>query len=508
MTDPYAQPYRGPALSQGFSNLAKMFTPASPTDVAASAKAAEIKQKMDGLAELYRLSTDPEAAKNPRFDLLGAITGAWSPTTGFVARDQADATKRYSIDVNSADTRRGQDVHSADTRRGQDIHSGDFRYKTDQDNKTDIEKVQITDRGNTTRALLQPVQKDAVRHVPPGVAEMFNLPPMQSGVVAAQPGEKNYMPDGRVLEGVPKPKTKSEVEGDIIAGLTDEEKRAIGFSNTPVETVIGPDGKRTTMSRPQMLATGTPEAPKAPGQVYNWRTPDGAKGGTAVMREDGKLYDSQSGAELPAGVQVQGASAAQGKDGALGPTTSNATEANRKAAGLDAMQMLVNQYGELLRKNPGVVGPVGDIRGFAQNLQATLTEMTAALGDQAPNAVVTADQISKIAARIAPSRDPAIQNARVMAADLAYKWAQAQNPSGEVSRQAFERALETLSGGSLRNNISALEALDGVNQFIARERQGVTSLRGPTATPGVNPAPAGPTTIQTPKGNVTIQRVE
>lgn len=508
MADPYAvRPYGDPQLGKGFSNLASMFAPPSLQDQYNGTRAAEVRQKMEGIAELYRLSSDPEALKNPRFDLLGAITGAWNPTTGFGARDMKDKTDRYGIDVRSGDTRRGQDIESGDRRRGQDIHSGDFRYKTDQDNKIDIDKTKIVDQGNTTRTLLQPVQKDATRYIPPSVAEMFNLPPTQSGVVAAQPGEKNYMPDGRVLEGGVKPKTKSEVEGEIIAGLTDEEKRAIGFGNTPVETVVV-DGKRTTMSRPQMLATGTPEAAKAPGQVYNWKTPDGAKGGTAVMREDGKLYDSQSGAELPAGVQIQGASAAQGKDGALGPTMANSTEANRKAAGLDAMQMLVNQYGELLKKNPGIVGPVGDIRGFAQNLQATLSEMTAALGDQAPNATITADQVRALANRIAPSRDPAIQNARIMAADLAYKWAQSQNPSGEVSRQAFERALETLSGGSLRNNISALEALDGVNQFITRERQNVTSLRAPTATPGVSPAPSGPTVIQTPKGNVTIQRVE
>lgn len=487
MADPYAvRPYGDPNLAKGFSNLAQMFVPPSQQDRYAAARAGEVQQKMQGIAELYRMATDPNAAADPRFDMYGAITGSWSPTTGFGARNMKDATDR----------------------RGQDIHSGDVRYKVDQDNKTSLEKTRIVDSGDTTRKLLDPVAKDATRFVPPSVADMYKLPATQTGVVAAQPGEKNFLPDGRVLEGGPKPLTETEMKARIIGGMSGEEQRAVAFGPTPVETVIGPDGKRTVMTRPQQLATGTPDAGKAPGQVYNWRTPDGAKGGTAVMREDGKLYDSQTQQELPAGVQVQSAGAAQGKDGALGPTTANSTEANRKAANLDAMQMLVNQYTTLLHQNPGVVGPVGDIRGFAQNLQATLTEATAAFGDQSPNAVITAEQVRALAGRIAPSRDPAIQQARIMAADLAYKWAQAQNPSGEVSRQAFDRALDTLTGGSLRNNISALESLDGVNQFIQRERVGLQSLRNPTPGAGVAAAPGGPTTIQTPKGNVTIQKVE
>lgn len=482
MADPYAvRPYGDPNLAKGFANLAQMFVPPSTQDRYAAARAGEVQQKMQGIAELYRMATDPNAATDPRFDMYGAITGSWSPTTGFGARNMKDATDR----------------------RGQDIHSGDVRYKVDQDNRTDLDKTRIVDQGNTTRTMLQPIQKDAVRHVPPSVADMFKVPSMQTGVVAAQPGEKNFMPDGRVLEGNVKPKTEAEVKGDIIAGLTDEERRAIGFGNTPVETIVDPaTGKPKAVTRPQQLDTGTPSVVKGNGEYFNYVQPDG-KSGTAIHDPiTQQPVDAQSRQPLAPGSKLQAPSGVQGKD-PLGPTTANSTEANRKAAMLDELQLLTNQYSTLLRNNPAIVGPVGDIRGFAQNLQATIGEVIAASGGDAP---IQLSDVRALASRIAPNRDPAIQQARIMAADLAYKWAQAQNPSGEVSRQAFERALETLNGGMLRNNQSALEALDGVNQFITRQRTGVSSLRTPGS--AVRPAPAGPTTINTSKGVVTIQKVE
>ena len=509
MADPYAPPrvYRSgdSGISQGFNSLAQMFAPVSPQDQYAAIRAAEAKQKMGGVAKLYELAKNPDAAKDPSFDLYGVITGLWNPSSSFGAtarkddterrgQDIRDATDRYGIGVRSSDTRRGQDIHSSDTRRGQDVQSNDFRFKVGEDNKTDV-----------TKTLLSPVAKDAVRYIPPDVAALYKLPDTQTGVVAAQPGERNYMPNGTVLEGAPKPLTEAEMKAKIIAGMTPQEQRAIAYGSTPVEIVRDPvTGQPKPVTRPQQLDEGSVPIPDKQSQVFNYRTPSGQAGTAVYDPTTGGLVDSQTRTTLPQGSQVQAPSGVQNKEG-MGATTANQTESNRKAAGLDAMQLLVNQYSDLLRKNPGIVVPVGDIRGFAQNLQATLGEITAAAG---PNAPISADQVLDIARRIAPSRDPAIQDARIMAADLAYKWAQSQNPSGEVSRQAFERALETLSGGMLRNNVSALESLNAVNQFIQRERTAVGSLRNPTAGPGVTAAPTGPRTIDTKQGRVTITPVE
>lgn len=509
MADPYSpvrvRGFGDPGLNQGFGNLAKMFAPPSIQDQYASTKSAEVRQKMGGIAELYRRAADPNATKED-LDRWGAVTNMWSPTSGFGARDMhdatqrrgqdiSDATNRYGIGVASSDRRYGINVGSADTRRGQDMDSADKRRGQDVNAQTHV-----------TTTLLSPVAKDAIRYVPPDIASLYKVDPMQPGVVAAQPGEKNYMPDGRVLEGGPKPLTKSEVEGKIIQSLTPAEQRAIGFGSTPVEVTRDPTtGKPTPMTRPQMLDTGAVPVPDKNAQVFNYRTPQGSAGTAVFDPAANGLVDSQTRQPLPQGAQVQAPSGVQNKEG-LGPTTANQTEANRIGAGLDVMEQTLTAYKDLLAKNPGIVGVPGSIRGAAQNAVSVLQEFGAAFGNLAPEARVTADQAQAIAARIgAGSRDPAIAQARVMQADLAYKWAQMQNPSGEVSRQAFERALDAISGGSLANNASALEAVDAIQQTLGRERQRVTSLRQPGAMPPGPPNAPGVQTIQTPNGPVTIR---
>ena len=240
--------------------------------------------------------------------------------------------------------------------------------------------------------------------------------------------------------------------GKIIADMSPEEQRAIGFGPTPVDETA--DGPRT---RPQRLATNTPAlSDKQP-------NPLNSANGPVIWDPVLRAYvPAPSTADISGGLQSP--SGVQGKD-PLGSTTANKTTATNKEAQLNVMESALTQYEDLLRKNPAIVGAPGAIRGAAQNAVSAAGEFATAFGDVAPDAKLAEGAVKELAAKIgATSRDPAIAQARIMQADLAYKWAQMQNPSGEVSRQAFERALDAMSGGALANNQSALEAIGAVRE--------------------------------------------
>jgi hypothetical protein len=453
--------YSDPRLGVAFESLADVFAPPSGQSMYGYAHAASEKAKAQRLGDVWAMRDNPDQAVRDR---AAIAAGLYNPNQSYYAVDTKDVTDR----------------------RGQDITSSDRRYDVNSRDTTAIATNKADNQRHMDVAMVAPVAKDATRFVPQNIADMYSVPTTQTGVVAAQPGEKNYLPDGRVLEGNVKPRTESEVKGQIIADMTPEERRAIGYGDTPVvETDKGP------MTRPQQLQSGTPAQQKDANTVYNYLTPDGQKGGTAVLRGM-KLYDSQTGALLPPNTRVQAASAAQGKEGALGPTTANQTDANKRAAQLDVFDALLNEHEATLKANPGIVGAPGSIRGAAQNAVSAVQEFAQAFGNVAPEAKIAEDQVRSFAEKIgATTRDPNIARAKVQQYDIAYKLAQMQNPTGEVSRQAFERALDTVAGGALSNNQSALEAVTALREGVKRERGGVDALRNPTAKPGA-PAPATP----------------
>jgi hypothetical protein len=279
--------------------------------------------------------------------------------------------------------------------------------------------------------------------------------------------------------------------------LTKPEQRAKVMSGAKVsETAKGP------MYDPDRVAGNVPEIDKTQPQAFN------SSRGPVVWDPTKRAYvpaPTAAGADVSGGLQSP--SGVQSKD-PLGSTTSNITDANSKAATLDVLDALTNEYEKVLQDNPGVAGVPGKVRDFAQNAVSVVQEFGAAFGNTPLDAVVTPDQAQQFGARLgAGSRDPNIAKARIMQADLAYKWAQSQNPRGEVSRQAYERAINALSGGSLPNNQSVLEGLAAVRDYSKRERIGVESLRRPGGAPAAG-APAGPRVLQTPAGNVTIEPVQ
>jgi hypothetical protein len=79
--------------------------------------------------------------------------------------------------------------------------------------------------------------------------------------------------------------------------------------------------------------------------------------------------------------------------------------------------------------------------------------------------------------------DENIPKAQKMMLDLAYVNARMANPTGEVSRQALERSIESLGGGSmLSNNASVLAAIRTMRQGLNAQGVSIDRLRNPQAT--------------------------
>ncbi len=418
--------YNDPALGAAFSNLANMFAPPSGGDLAGYATAKAKNEEAARLAQLFAAGGTPDelAAR------MG-IQGYGNTATGF----GADLANRAAMNAADNETQRyGYDTTAATSRAN---------------NAADNQRAIVTARYGTPLGA-----NEVLPAMPADVAQMFSLPaaPAATGMTVLSPGELATMPDGTLRTGAPKPMTDAELRASVLAGLPADQQTAwaLGVADSKPETA-------------------------------NFRTADGRVGLARFDQMTGKWVNSQTGEVLPPDAVTFGASlqGSQGDTG-LGPTAANRTEGNKLEASLNQMDADIKAMLDLLNANPGIAGLPGQIRGAAQNIVSSIKEISAAYSQQAPDAMMTLDEAKALAERLAPNRDPNIAKFQVMMAGLAYGVAQMDNPSGEVSRQAYDRALESLSGGFFANNDSAREALLALADRVARKRDNqLETLRNP-----------------------------
>lgn len=424
-------------IDRGFANLAQMFAPPSAGDLAGYARARLANTQADQLGWLFANPNDPTASN--RAALVG-VQGYGNTPAGFT----------YNVDQNNATSRAN---NAADNARA-------------------IQQTNLQQAGETTRTMLAPVAAGATRFVPPTIADMYSVPPQQVGVISASPGERVFTPGGATFEGGPKPLTKSEVEGAILQGMPQDQQRAVVAGNPPAQT--------------NAVAV----------------LPDGSRIPAIQDRATGRWKEAQTGNDLPNGIQIFDMPKPQGTATEVGfaPTTANMTDANKQEATLRAVNADLDAAQALLQQNPGIAGLPGQIRGTLQNIASSAGELSAAFGNLQPDAKITLDEAQQAIQRIVPSRDPAIQQYALLQARLAYGWAQLNNPTGEVSREAYQRALEAISGGFFANNQSALEGIAAMRDQAARlQREYVGTLRNP-GQPTPPPAPADDLpTVSTPE---------
>lgn len=442
--------YNDPSIGEAFNNLASMFKVPSGTDLAGYANAKATREKAARLSTLFEMSQRPDLDMG-QFDRGNIATGNYAPNQSYWGVDRTNETSRFN---NAADNARA------------------------------IEVARINERGGTDRAMLAPVGAGQTRFVPPALSQLYAVPEQQVGAIEMKPGEVTTTPDGRVFRGDPKPLSLDETKARELAGLrqsgqiTDAAMNAIIFGNTPVDTINTPEGPRNVF-RPDSVGKEPTLTDATKAQLANYQTPD-KRNGTARFDPARGWVDSQTGAPLPEGTVTYSATAQGKKDDVLGTTTANTTAANNRAAEVTRTLDTLDLYEGLIRNNPGVVGLPGLIRGTAQNAVAMTADLARSFGKTVPQLEAATAEVRNGLKNVAPEYfDPAIPEAQFYQGTLAYALARTENPSGEVSRQAFERAREIVKGGALSNPEQILATIGAFRKQAQNELSAIGALRDP-----------------------------
>jgi hypothetical protein len=455
-------PYADPALTQAFNNIASMFAPPGGADMAGYATAAAKRAEADRLSWLFNNSADPTASAR---SALTGVQGYGQTPAGFGMTDMTN-------------------------RRGQDIDAG-----------TKLRQTEMQQAGELARLYATPrvVGQNDTLIVPNQTQAATGFAPTMTGIVEAKPGDRKFLADGRMIEGAPKQLSSDELKAKIMqdemaAGRLPAEA-AIGSALGTPQTIQTPQGPRITTPGQAMLSGATPyTAPSNSARKDGMALLPGGQRVPVTRAPDALQWQMQDGTPVPPEAQVFDLAKPQGTNEQLGITSSNVTEANRIKSSLDAAEFTVRQMREILQKNPNVAGVPGRVKGVLQSLGSSAAQVAKAYAAEAPSASMSLEEAKAQLERVAGGYDPDIVRLQSGIMDLAYARAQIGNPSGEVSRQAFERALESF-GQSYLSSQQDLET--GLAAFerdtLAAGRVKVNSLRG-----GQSPvaAPAGATTPQ------------
>jgi len=499
--------YNNPAIGQAFENLAGMFAPPSGQDAAAWAAANAKNAEAQRRAELYA-----GAAGDP--DRQAVIADLYDPTQSY-----------HAVGLNNAATLRGQDVaaqtsianNAADNARaryGIDVGSGDARYGVDvgartsiannaADNARALQDRTLQEQGSLERLFAAPitVARGARTFLPGQTAAATGLSPVLDGP-AAPLNESETI--ATVLQGM-RPEDQQriieqkyamsgdQVKGDILRTLAgsgnlsqDQINRAAGISDPDVEKVVGEDGKPVFATRTDAIGKQAfvNEGAQAAPQLRNYQTSDGRNGNAVYDNGRGTWVDTTTKVPLPEGSTLYtGELSGGGAETGFGPQKPNLVAATNLEASLDSAQQLSGNLRGILAQNANVAGIPGRVKGIAQSLASSANQVLGAYGPELPISADTLEQIKAAAARAtppgSPNYDANIVRLQSGLYDLAYMRAQINNPTGEVSRQAFDRAMESLGQSVLSSQEDLSTALDAFEKdTIAIGRTKVQSLRG------------------------------
>lgn len=455
--------YNNPAIAQAAENLSSLFAAPSGQDAAGWAVANSKNAEAKRLADYFNYATGPSVDQQV-FDRMGIATGKYNPTQSYYAQDQNNMTAQ-----------RGQDVAA----------------------QASVLNNQNTVRGGAIGQLYGALNPGQIRpQVPAEVAGTIGLPGMA------------------VAAGVPKPMDKGEMEAAILAGLPAGDQRAAVLSSVPVENVINPvTNQPVIVNRPDAAGMQPYTAPGATKNAVAL-TRDGRRI-PAVQGPTGVWNDAQTGQPLPADIEITNLPTPQGSNSELGlpaSTVANNSAANALDATLDSAEYTANTMIDILSKNPNVAGIPGQVKGALQSLTSSAQQVASAYAASAPDVAMRADELQGLLKAVpgAGGYDPNIVRLQSGIFDLAYARAQAANPSGEVSRQAFERSLEAFGQGLLSSQQDLATALGAFKQdTIAAGRIKAQSLRRPTGGAPVAggaaqaaPTPAAPAGVGTAQPRV------
>jgi hypothetical protein len=448
-------------ISGAFDSIANAFK-VTPQEILAGAKSRETLQKVQYLADAYKLAQDPNSDQGA-LDRLASIAGAYAPSQSLTAVDRNNAT---TLKTNAADNARALQV----AREGQ--------------------------AGDTTRTLLAPVGEGQTRFVPPSVASLYGIPAQQVGAVKVNEGQNATLPDGRTIAGQAKPLSTDQLNAQTLQRLGPDAERQAALGGVPVETIISAaTGKPTFVSRADAIGQSpAPDTQKA--QFFNYDTPDG-KSGTARTDGSGKLVDTQTGAELPPGSRTYTAQLTGNKsDTGLGASAKSNIET--QLLDLSNLEQSVNALDKIATTNPQSIGLTGQVLGIGQDAMATMKEAATMFGPKAQDYLKQVEDGS-LPPEMSRYFNPNIPQATLLENTILAQYAKMQDPNGRLSNQQMEIAAKALGiDGMLKSADKTKAVIAGIRQQIAAKRAMIggaapaaNAIRPPDAAGGPAPAPAG-----------------
>ena len=436
--------YNSPELAAVAQNIAQMFGPPSASELAGYSTAALNRQKHEQIAQLFGEGQTP----SERAALVGIQNYGQTPQGFTYQVDQNNATQRYGFDTQAATSR----ANTADTNRTSLI-------------------------GNMFGAL----NEGQVRPTLPGdIAGMYGLPELPA------------------VAGAPKPLTADQVMGGqtqrlIDSGqINDETIKSMIVGDTPVENIVGPDGKPLTVFRNNAVGAEPYINPGAAAKPTNGVAilKDGTKV-PATQGPDGRWRHAQTGEELPADIQVFGVPQAQGTAEEVGMVSKpTGSQIEQQLIDIAVAKQTATTLRDLIAQSPSSQGAVGWLRGTAQNVIQTGGELGKFFGGNVEE--ITKEIEKGLAdADLAGAFDPNIPAIDMLANLLAFQYAKTttgerlSNEMLNASRRALGLdGLDANQANSLARLNQAIKQIEAQESLLKKARTGGVDALTPDAPAG------------------------
>jgi hypothetical protein len=374
----------------------------------------------------------------------------------------------YKVNIDDSTTRRGQDVTAA-TSRANNLTDNQFDV---------VEKRFGTPVGQGET--LAPMGAD--------ISSMFGLPVLPEFAGAPKPlsqTEWDAQQSQRLLDA------GKLSDADILAGIN---------GDIPVEQIVGPNGEPIITRRPDAVGQQAFVNKGAEAKPENAvaKFPDGRQI-PARQRQDGVWLDAQTGEVLEQGFQIFKIPQAQGTASEVGLTTSTNSNIQQQLIDITVAKDTAVKLRDLIATEPASQGIVGWMRGTAQNVIQSGSELGTYFGGNVAN--VAKDIENGLAdADLAGAFDPNIPAIDMLSNLLAFQYA--KTTTGErLSNEMLRNAKTALGLDGLDANqansiarldqaIAQINAQQGILQDFANKGMGAVTPPAPGAAPSGD-APAG-----------------
>ncbi|WP_316397350.1 hypothetical protein [Bradyrhizobium sp. 33ap4] len=455
--------YFDPTIASAFDNLAEAFKTPTGADVYGYTKANAEREKAARLSDLYNNPNQPD------FDRRNIAVGNYTPIQSFYAQDQNNATTRRNADVSASSAANVANINNAGALARQNA-----------------QPVILSD-GQTA---VLPVQ----------TAEATGLPGMFRGNVTTNPGQTVNTATGETIVGQPKPLTDSEMTAAIIAKQPEEAQRAFAMRGVGTTNVQDAKGEPVVAFTPDAVGKTPYIQDKGQTQVANYKTPAGAVGTARFDKDSNKWFDTQTGAELPAGVQTYSANL-QGDQKSTGLGTTANNNIDSQLVDLALVDQTSKQLRNLVTNNKAVQGLAGSIRGTVQDVLQSGNEVGQLfkVNMKKMQDDIAAGRVDPAIAKQFTNFDPNIPAVNMLETLLTAQVAKVLDPDGRISNDRYKQVASALGQGGLTGNTArTIATLDQLDKITA-DRRGLLSgirpdaaraVQGGVPTPAATPTPA------------------